>query len=75
MSKKEITQNASIIGLIELPDEMFVGNAKSIILIQRKVIADKKCLMVKLPSFTDSNAFNSALVRIEQWFENNIKKN
>lgn len=73
--KKEINEHSSIIGLIELPDEMFVGNAKSIILIQRKVIADKKCLMVKLPSFTDSNAFNSALVRIEQWFENNIKKN
>ena len=73
--KKEITQNASIIGLIELPDEMFVGNAKSIILIQKKVIKDKKCLMVKLPNFSDVHAFNGALVRIEQWFENNIKNN
>lgn len=73
--KKEITKTSSIIGLIELPDEMFVGNAKSIILIQKKVLEDKKCLMVKLPNFSDVHAFNGALVRIEQWFENNIKNN
>lgn len=73
--KKEITKTSSIIGLIELPDEMFVGNAKSIILIRKKVLEDKKCLMVKLPNFSDVHAFNGALVRIEQWFENNIKNN
>lgn len=72
--KKEINEYASIIGLIELPDEMFVNNTKSIILIQKKIIENKKCLMVKLPSFNDAKAFNQALTQVEMWFENNINK-
>lgn len=69
--KKSISDKNSIIGLIELPDEMFKENKKSIILIQRKIYEDKKCLMVKLPSFNDPKAFNNALNQIEAWFENN----
>lgn len=74
--KKAIADEFSLLGLIELPDEMFKADKKSIILIQRKEYKDKKCLMVKLPSFTDPSAFNKALVQIEAWFENNkiIKK-
>ncbi len=74
--KKEINQTCSIIGLIELPDEMFKIEKKSIVLIQKKVYENKKCLMVKLPSFSDAKSFNQALMQIETWFETNkiIKK-
>lgn len=74
--KKEVNKEASIIGLIELPDEMFKVDKKSIIMIHKKQYPEKKCLMVKLPSFSDANSFNKALMQIETWFETNkiIKK-
>lgn len=72
--KKELNEENSMIGLIELPDTFFKNNQKSIILIQRAHIENKKCMMVKLPSFNDSKRFNEALAQIETWFENNINK-
>ena len=72
--KKELNEENSMIGLIELPDTFFKNNPKSIILIQRAHIENKKCMMVKLPSFNDSKRFNEALAQIETWFENNINK-
>lgn len=72
--KKKLNEENSMIGLIELPDTFFKNNPKSIILIQKAKLEDKKCLMVKLPSFTDSKRFNEALIQIEMWFENNINK-
>lgn len=72
--KKELTKKASIIGLIELPDEMFNKDKKSILIIKKEVLDDKKCLMVKLPSFNDAKEFSNALTNIEMWFEKNINK-
>jgi hypothetical protein len=62
----------SIIGLIDLPDEMFKQNKKSILVIKKEKFDNKKMLMVKLPSFDDPKEFNNTLVRIEMWFEENI---
>ncbi len=71
--KNEIIKENTILGLIELPDDFFKNNPKSILLIQHST-ENKKCLMVKLPSFTDSKVFNEALNQIELWFEKNINK-
>ncbi len=70
--KKELLKECSIIGLVELPDNMFVSKPKIILVIQKKKIEDKQnCFMVKLPSFTDVKEFNNSLCQIEAWFEKN----
>ena len=51
--KKQLLQDCSIIGLIELPDSMFVAKPKIILVIQKCMLDKKNCFMVKLPSFTD----------------------
>ena len=70
--KKALLEMGSIIGLIDLPDEMFKQNKKSILVIKKEKFDNKKMLMVKLPSFDDPKEFNNTLVRIEMWFEENI---
>lgn len=70
--KEELLKEMTIIGLVELPDSMFVSTKPKIILVlQKRVMKDKKCFMVKLPSFTNVKEFNNALIDIEAWFENN----
>ena len=69
--KKELLTDSSIIGLVELPDKMFVSKPKIILVIQKKVLDKRNCFMVKLPSFTDVKEFNSVLMDIEAWFEKN----
>ncbi len=69
--KKQLLKDSSIIGLVELPDSMFVAKPKIIVVIQKKVLDKKNCFMVKLPSFTDVKEFNQSLMEIEAWFEKN----
>lgn len=71
--KKELLKTMSIVGLIELPDNISVLKPKIILVLQKKDLKDKKCFMVKLPSFTDVKEFNSSLMEIEAWFEKNKK--
>ncbi len=70
--KKSLVENGSIVGLIELPDEFFKQQKKSILIIKKGQFDNKKCLMVKLPSFDDPKEFNNVLVQIEMWFDENI---
>lgn len=70
--KKELLKSMSILGLIELPEEMFkVGKPKLILVLQKKILKDAKCFMVKLPSFNDICDFNQSLLDIEAWFKKN----
>ncbi|MBQ3253115.1 MAG: SAM-dependent DNA methyltransferase [Acholeplasmatales bacterium] len=70
--KEELLKTMSIIGLVELPDSMFkASKPKIIIVLQKRHLEDKKCFMVKLPSFTDVKEFNESLLDIEAWFEKN----
>lgn len=71
--KEELLKTSSIVCLIELPDNMFVSKPKSIIVINKKIWDKKKMFMTKLPSLSDVKAFNSELVKLEQWFNENIK--
>ena len=74
--RDELLKEVSIIGLIELPDSMFVSTKPKIIIVMQKRIMDRnKCFMVKLPSFTDVKDFNGSLMDIEAWFENNNYNN
>ncbi len=68
---QQLLQDCSIIGLIELPDSMFVAKPKIILVIQKCMLDKKNCFMVKLPSFTDVKEFNKSLMEIEAWFEKN----
>lgn len=72
--KEAMLELLSIVGIIELPDSMFISNPKSIIIFKRAMVDSKKCLLVKLPSFKDAKELNKSLVQIETWFENNFKK-
>ncbi len=72
--KKELMKDSTIIGIAELPDGFFQNKPKSIIVIQKKVWENKECFMVKLPNFTDVNAFNQELVKLESWFDKFFKK-
>ncbi len=67
--KKELLKDTSILGLVELPDEMFKATKPKIIVVLQKIKVEDKCFMVKLPSFTDVSAFNESLIEIEAWFE------
>lgn len=70
--KKELLKTMSILGIIELPDEMFkTGMPKIILVLQKKILDNQKCFMVKLPSFNDIADFNQSLLDIEAWFKKN----
>ena len=71
--KKALLEDCSIIGLVELPDAMFVSKPKTIVVISKEKRDKKNCFMVKLPSFTDVKDFNESLLRIEAWFEKNYR--
>ena len=70
--KKEILKDLSIIGVVELPDDMFKNTkAKVILILQKTKLNDSRCFMVKLPNFSDASKFNDALLDIEAWFKKN----
>ena len=72
--KENIQKYGSVLGVLELPTNMFKSNPKSIIIFSRVALESKKCLLVELPSFSDAAALNKALIKIEQWFEINKKE-
>ena len=72
--KEELMKTSSIVGIVELPDSMFSSiKPKIILVVQKRVVKDRKCFMVKLPSFTDVKSFNDSLRQIEAWFNENYK--
>jgi len=70
--KERLKGNGSVLGVLQLPLEMFKENPKSIVIFSKKEVESKKCLLVDLPSFTDFNKLNRSLVEIENWFDKNI---
>ena len=72
--KEELLKTSSIVGIVELPDSMFtLVKPKIILVIQKRVVKDRRCFMVKLPSVTDIKLFNDSLRQIEAWFNENYK--
>lgn len=72
--KSNLKKYGSVLGVLELPKNMFKSNPKSIIIFSRESLPSKKCLLVELPSFSDAGALNKALLQIENWFEINKKE-
>ena len=72
--KENIVNYGSVLGVLELPNNMFKANSKSIVIFTRKPLESKKCLIVELPSFSDPALLNKALIQIEDWFIINKKE-
>ena len=70
--KEKLKGQASVLGVLGLPQEMFKDNHKSILILSKQPIESQKCLLVDLPSFTDFNKLNNCLMEIETWFNKNI---
>lgn len=64
----------TIIGLVKLPDTMFKGMGKSILILQKNGEGVKKVdkvLLAEIPSFKEPEAVNDALIRMNTWFQAN----
>lgn len=72
--KENIVKYGSVMGVLELPTNMFKANPKSIVIFTKKALESKKCLLVELPSFSDPAELNKALIKIEDWFLLNKKE-
>ena len=72
--KENIINHGSVLGVLELPVNMFKANPKSIVIFTKKPLESKKCLLVELPSFSDPASLNNALIKIEDWFLINKKE-
>ncbi|MCF7926658.1 MAG: methyltransferase [Candidatus Izimaplasma sp.] len=69
--KKELSDKAHLFGLIKLSESLFNNNPKSILIIQKiaEDLTDQKdFLLANLPPFTDIEAFNKTLDKIDTWF-------
>jgi len=68
--RDEISKKGYIFGLIKLSETLFKSNPKSILIIRKKgenVKPLKDFLLVDLPSFSDADAFNNTLNKIDTW--------
>lgn len=75
--RKELLVHFDILGLIKLPDSLFKSIGKSIILFQKKgeeTSEEKQFLLADIPSFEEEAPFQKALLKINQWFENILRK-
>ncbi len=68
--KAEIQEKATMLGLIKLPDDMFVDVklGKSILLMKKKDELNKEFLLVDLPSLKDTEGFRNSIKKIDNWF-------
>lgn len=75
--KKELSREAHMFGLIKLPNSIFKTHPKSILILQKKAKNDEQLerfLVADLPSFSDKEAFEDAIDKINDWFEKGQKK-
>lgn len=69
--KKLLAEKAHLFGLIKLDESLFKNHPKSILILKKKSDKQDKIddfLLVDLPAFTDKEAFNIALNKMDQWF-------
>lgn len=74
--KDEILQQASLVGLIQLPADMFVDPKlqKSILLVEPGKRKTEDFLLVELPRLEEQEEFQVAIQRMEQWFQKEKNK-
>ncbi len=66
---KEIRNQAQIIGLIALPENLSNQKQKSILIIQKTKKQFKNTLVAQLPSFRDKDKMEEILFRINEWIQ------
>lgn len=68
--KEEIQERISMLGIIKLPEDMFVDIklAKSILIFKKKDDVDNEFLLVDLPSLNDQEKFRNSIIKIDNWF-------
>ncbi len=70
--RKLLDEKAHLFGIIKLDESLFKTHPKSILILRKKTHEKEKIddfLIVDLPSFTDIEAFNKALYKMDQWFK------
>jgi len=70
--KKTLSDKMHLYGLIKFDEGLFKSHPKSLLILQRKKTPDASIddfLMADLPPFTDEEAFNASIGKIEQWFK------
>lgn len=75
--REELMETFDILGLIKLPDNLFKGLGKSLLLLQKRIPSDdeeKQFLLANIPSFEEEIPFQNALLKINLWFENRKRK-
>lgn len=68
-----LQKHVHVVGVLQLPDSMFKNEqfGKSIFIVQKKgeeTQAPKEALIAKLPSFSNPNAMNEMVEKINNWF-------
>ncbi len=68
--KEKLKEKAAMLGLVKLPDDMFVDSklAKSILLMKKKTEEVDDFLLVDLPSLSDQVEFSNSIKKIDNWF-------
>ena len=67
--RDKINEKMTMIGLIELPNNIFKTNKiKVIIILKKKIVKLDEFLMVKIDDFEDQEGMHNILNKIEQWF-------
>ncbi|MFH5881679.1 class I SAM-dependent methyltransferase [Liberiplasma polymorphum] len=70
--KELLDKKAHLYGLIKLDEGLFKTHPKSILILKKKTKESEKLndfLIVDLPSFSDLEAFNKAINKMDQWFK------
>lgn len=78
--RKDLLEQYQMIGLVKLPESLFRGLGKSILILRGRKPEDeypKSFLLADVPSFEDQDGFANALRQINRWFLENhpIKEN
>ncbi len=65
--KTELFKEGSLLGVITLDKELFKGELRSIVLI-KKDINNKNCLLLEIPSF-ESSTYIKEIIKLQDWLE------
>ncbi len=70
--RDKLMEKAHLFGLVKLDEGMFTTHPKSVLIVKKKVDNDETVddfLLVDLPPFSDEEAFQKALIKMNQWFQ------
>lgn len=68
----ELASNLSVVGCFSLPENLFAGVKKNIVIFKNSQIKSSKSLMANIPDLNDPKELNEFFGMVESWFEKNI---